>query len=110
MDKRTVVHAYVNQEAGYAKMPTYIVHILTGTKSMINESNIQAHVYLQLFCALSDRVYGPILLDKSSNSTQPFRKGQIDEFYINDLSLCGEIKKIRLWHDGDRFTSWHCEW
>ena len=91
-------------------MPTYIVHILTGTKNMLTESNIQTNVYLQLFCTISNHVYGPILLDKSSNNTQPFRKGQIDEFYINDLAHCGEIKKIRLWHDGDKSTSWHCEW
>ncbi|UJR31343.1 hypothetical protein I4U23_018839 [Adineta vaga] len=110
MDKRTIIHSTINQEPGYAKMPSYIVHILTGTKNMITESNIQANVYLQLFCTISNHVYGPILLDKSSNNTQPFRKGQIDEFYINDLSYCGEIKKIRLWHDGDKSTSWHCEW
>ncbi len=110
MDKRTVIRSLINQEPGYAKMPTHIVHILTGTKNMSNEFNIQTNVYLQLFCAISNHVYGPILLDKSSNNTQPFRKGQIDEFHINDLSYCGEIKKIRLYHDGGKTTSWHCEW
>ncbi|CAF3836154.1 unnamed protein product [Rotaria sordida] len=110
MDKRTVIHSLINQEPGYAKMPTYIIHILTGTKNMNNESDIPINVYLQLFCTISNNVYGPILLDKSSNNTQPFRKGQIDEFYINDLSYCGEIKKIRLWHDGGKTISWHCEW
>ncbi|CAF3800670.1 unnamed protein product [Adineta steineri] len=110
MDKRTIIRSTINQEPGYAKMPTYIVHILTGSKNMIMESNIQCNVYLQIFCTISNNVYGPILLDKSSNNTQSFRKGQIDEFYINDLSYCGEIKKIRLWHDGGKTTSWHCEW
>ncbi|CAF1154399.1 unnamed protein product [Adineta ricciae] len=110
MDKRTVLQSIINQEPGYSQMPTYIVHILTGTKNMLTESNIQTNVYLQLFCTISNHVYGPILLDKSSNNTQPFRKGQIDEFYIHDLAHCGEIKKIRLWHDGDKSTSWHCEW
>jgi hypothetical protein len=98
---------FVHQEPGYAKMPTYIVHILTGSKNMTSESDIQTNVYLQLFCT---NVYGPILLDKSSNNTQAFRKGQIDEFYINDLLYCDEIRKIRLWHDGGKSTSWHCEW
>jgi hypothetical protein len=110
MDKRTVIRSSINQEPGYAKMPTYIIHILTGTKNVTNESDIQINVYLQLFCTISNNVYGPILLDKSSNNTQSFRKGQMDEFYINDLPYCGEIKKIRLWHDGGKSMSWHCEW
>ena len=105
-----MIQASINQEPGYAKMPTYIVHILTGAKNMTHEHNIQANVYLQLFCVISNNVYGPILLDKSSNNTEPFRKGQIDEFYINDLPSCGEIRKIRLYHDGGKTTSWHCEW
>ena len=91
-------------------MPTYIIHILTGTKNMNNETDIPINVYLQLFCAISNHVYGPILLDKSSSNTQAFRKGQIDEFYVNDLPSCGEVKKIRLWHDGGKTTPWHCEW
>lgn len=108
MDKRNVIRSSVNQEPGYGKMPTYIVQVLTGTKNMNIDSDMQINVYLQLFCTISNNVYGPILLDKSSNNIQPFRKGQIDKFYINDLNYCGEIKKIRLWHDGNK--SWHCEW
>ncbi|CAF3752454.1 unnamed protein product [Rotaria socialis] len=110
MDKRNSIRTLINQEPGYAKMPSYIIHILTGTKNISNDSDIPTNVYLQLFCSISNNVYGPILLDKSSNNTQAFRKGQIDEFYINDLSYCGEINKIRLWHDGGKVTSWHCEW
>lgn len=110
MDKRNAIRVSVNHEPGYGQMPTYLVHILTGTKTLSNDSEIQANVYLQLFCSISNHVYGPILLDKSSNNTQPFRKGQTDEFHINDLSYCGEIKKIRLYHDGGKNTSWHCEW
>lgn len=110
LDKRNVIRVSLNQEPGYDKMPTYLVHILTGTKTLSNDSDIQANVYLQLFCSISNHVYGPILLDKSSNNTQPFRKGQTDEFHINDLSYCGEINKIRLYHDGGKNTSWHCEW
>lgn len=110
MDKRTVIRSLINQEPGYAKMPTYIIHILTGTKHINYENEISMNVYLQIFCSNSNNVYGPILLDKSSNNTQPFRKGQIDEFYINDLSYCNEINKIRLWHDGGKAVSWHCEW
>ena len=111
MDKRTVIHTKLNQEPDYAKMPTYIVHILTGNKNaQIHDIDIPIQIYLQLFCSISNHVYGPILLDKSSNNTQPFRKGQIDEFYIDDLAMCGEIKRIRLFHDGAKTTSWHCEW
>ncbi|CAF1111112.1 unnamed protein product [Didymodactylos carnosus] len=108
MDKKNTVICYVNKEPGYAHMPTYIVQVLTGNKNMTNETGIQVNVYLQMFGTL--KVFGPILLDKSSNNTTPFRKGQTDEFHIFDLPYGGEIKKIRLFHDGGRTTSWNCEW
>ena len=110
MDQETRVRALVNREPGYARMPAYIVHVLTGSKNTAHEFDLRANIYIQVFCTDFHQVYGPVLLDKSSNNVQPFRRGQIDEFHIDDLSPCGEIKKIRLWHDGGKATSWHCEW
>jgi hypothetical protein len=110
MDKRTMIRALHNQQPAYTRMPNYIVHVLTGSKTITHDLNIQANVYLQIFCTNFDHVYGPILLDRSSNTIEPFRKGQIDEFHIYDVPSCGDINKIRLWHDGGKITSWHCEW
>jgi hypothetical protein len=87
----------------------YDVRTKTGHQGFFGiKSLLKANVYVQLY-DVHQQSSEPILLKLSRLHEQPFRSNQTDQFEVSTRTKLDTLKKVEVWHDGEKGTRFHCD-
>lgn len=103
LDKSSFVRYHSPNREDYTKK--YIIQIQTG-KQMLSGTN--AHVFIRLFDDQNQQSE-EILLEQSVTKKIPFEKHSLDEFHTGTWNNLSDLKKIHLWHTGEKHQGWNVE-
>lgn len=84
----------------------YIVTVKTGKKIL---SGTNADVFVRLYDE-QNRQSEEILLEQSVTNKTPFGRDAIDEFHVGTRTDLADLKKVHLWHTGDKHDGWNVQW
>lgn len=87
----------------------YDVRTKTGQQGFLGlNSAIKANVYLKLYDT-NRQASESIPLTQSTLHRRPFRSHQTDQFEIGTKTKLALLKKVLIWHDGEKDTRLHCD-
>lgn len=87
----------------------YDIRTKTGHQGFLGiKSLVKANVYLRLI-DVNNRSSETFPLSKSRLHERPFRSNQTDQFEMATAMKLGPLKKVELWHDGQKGTQLHCD-